>query len=250
MGDFYFMSLPHLNRTYKNDALSFLKLLPDESIDLVIVDPAYNSMNKWRGVGTTARMGMGKKGSGSDDRAKFFETIPDSDLPDFVYQLYRVLKNERHCYIFSDWETLKLIYQFAITELVWPARKVSGVWVEPFKPLIWDKVHNGMGYTYRCRHEYILFLWKGKKRRLNNLGIPDVLSFPRVAPSKSKVPTQKPDPLIELLVSQSSQEGEIVLDCFMGSGTTARACRNLGRQWLGCDIEQRHVDYSNELRLL
>jgi site-specific DNA-methyltransferase (adenine-specific) len=235
-----------LDKTYLDNALDFLKKIPSNSIDLILTDPAYNSLNKWLGIGTTARMGMGKEGSGSDDRTKFFETISDDDLPDLIQEFYRVLKPERHCYIFSDWDTLRLLYQFAVYESVFPGRKVSGVWVEPFKPLIWDKMDAGMGYTYRCRHEYIAFLWKGKKRRLNDLGISDVFSFKRVPPSQSFVPTQKPDGLFELLVSQSTQPGELVLDVFMGSGTTARACRKLGRSWLGCDTNEKHVKFANE----
>ncbi len=234
-----------INKTIKKDALSYLAMLPDNSIDLILTDPAYDSLNKWRGVGTTARMGMGKSGSGSDDRSKFFETIPNDDLPDLIQEFYRVLKPERHCYIFSDWETLKILYTVAITEGVFPMQKVSGVSVEPFKPLVWDKVHQGMGYTYRSRYEFIAFLWKGKKRRLNDLGVPDVLQFPRIAANRADVPTQKPDDLFELLISQSTQPGEIVLDVFMGSGTAARAAKTLKRQWLGCDVVKKHVDISN-----
>lgn len=236
-----------LNQTYINNALSFLQNLPDESIDLILTDPAYDSLNKWRGVGTTARMGMGRAGSGSDDRNKFFETISNDDLPDLIQEFYRVLKSERHCYICSDWETLKLLHQFAITEGVFPCQKVSGVWVEPFKPLVWDKVDAGMGYTYRATYEFVVFLWKGKKRRLNDLGIPDVLRFKRVSPNKAIVPTQKPDEMFELLITQSTQPGELVLDVFMGSGTTARACQKLGRRWLGCDTSPKHVEFANQI---
>ena len=238
--------LPEINITYKNNALAFLNSLPDDSVDLILTDPAYDSLNKWLGIGTTARMGMGRSGSGSDDRSKFFETISDEDLPDLIQEIYRVLKPERHCYIFCDWPTLLLVHRYAIVEGVFPTVKVNGVLTEPLKPLVWNKVAIGMGYTYRSQYEFVAFLWKGKKRKLNDLSVSDVLPFKRVPPSKASVPTQKPDELFELLVRQSTRDGELVVDPFMGSGTTARACSKLNRDWLGCDIDKRHVGFSND----
>jgi len=296
-----------LNRTYVSDWLTFTRQLPDESIDLYLSDPAYDSLNRWAGVGTTARMGRGKAGSGSDNPAKLFPTIRDEDLPLLLAEVYRVLKPERHAYIMCDFPTMRQLWQQAIetgpfgsylcsgvttpcgkplvwagaaneddvfellldTAATWAANlrqaqetgsdrelamrlfdELAAVWggIRPASPLIWDKVAAGMGYSYRSSHEYILFLWKGKKRRLNDLGVPDVLRQQRVAPNRAVVPTQKPDALFETLVRQSTQPGELVLDNFMGSGTTARACAKLGRRWLGCDLNPAHVALANAIQ--
>lgn len=287
------------------DCLDELKKIPSESIDLVLTDPAYESMMKWAGIGTTARMGMGKKGSGSDDlNGKWFDIFPNENLPDLVQEIHRVLKPERHAYIMSDWETLKLLHNFAINERVFLPQKVQTVEVEPFKPLIivtdededepfslispreaiadillkfwkncnecymgdwnyeetsmywadwflehlynlsfnqghdvliWDKVLAGTGYTYRTVHEYILFLWKGRKRKLNNLGIPDVLRYPKPWGNERIFPTQKSLALMETLIGQSTQEGEIVLDMFLGSGTTGLAAVRTNRNFIGIE---------------
>lgn len=167
--------------------------IPDESVDLIITDPPYESLRKWDGIGTTARMGLGRKDSKSYDPDKFFPTIPNEDLPELIYQLYRVLKNNCHCYIFCDYETLKLLCTYTTA----PYFTQEGLFSNE-KPLVWDKVNMGMGYHYRCQYEFILMLDKGKNRRLNGLGVGDVLSFSRVA--KGLVPTQKPLALCELLI--------------------------------------------------
>ena len=228
------------------DAFEFLESLPDESIDLVLTDPPYESMMRWAGKGTTARMGMGAKGTGSDNLAeKFFKTIPNSSLPELFRQFYRVLKPGHHCYVFCDWRTMFVIWRDVVEAGIFPSRKRYGVVMEPFKPLVWDKIAPGLGYSYRARYEIILFLWKwGKvgRRRLADLGVPDVLGFKRVHPGQAIVPTQKPDGLFELLIRQSTEEKEIVLDPFMGSGTTARAAVRAGRQFVGCDISEKAVE--------
>jgi site-specific DNA-methyltransferase (adenine-specific) len=94
-----------------------------------------------------------------------------------------------------------------------------------------------MGYHYRARYEFILFFEKGK-RRLNDLGIADVISVPRV---HRGYPAEKPFEVAEILISQSSQPGEIVADPFMGSGSVGVAAGRLGRRFLGNDLNQEAV---------
>ena len=101
-----------------------------------------------------------------------------------------------------------------------------------WKPLVWDKKKIGMGYHYRARYEFILFFEKGK-RKLANLGTPDVLEAPRVFRG---YPTEKPVPLIETLITQSSTPGESVCDPFMGSGSTGVAALRHGRFFRGNDV--------------
>jgi site-specific DNA-methyltransferase (adenine-specific) len=107
-----------------------------------------------------------------------------------------------------------------------------------WKPLIFDKEIIGQGYHYRARYEMILFFEKGK-RKLNDLSIPDILSEKRVL---NGYPTEKPVKLLETLIKQSSNEGNIVLDPFMGSGSTAEACLNTNRDFIGCDISEKSYE--------
>ncbi len=96
----------------------------------------------------------------------------------------------------------------------------------------------GMGYHYRARYECILFFEKGK-RKLNNLGIADVLEAKRI---HGGYPAEKPPVISETLVSQSTQPGDVVVDPFMGSGSVGVAAAGIGRRFLGNDLCAEAVD--------
>src|SRR5690606_3268514 len=109
-----------------------------------------------------------------------------------------------------------------------------------WKPLVWDKQRIGMGYHYRARYEFILFFEKGK-RKLNNLGVPDIIAHPRI---HKGYPTEKPVEVSEVLIRQSSEEGQLVLDPFMGSGSTGVAAVRNGRSFLGNDLSPEALSLS------
>jgi site-specific DNA-methyltransferase (adenine-specific) len=102
-----------------------------------------------------------------------------------------------------------------------------------------------MGYHYRARYECILFFEKGK-RKLNDLGIADVIAFPRI---RNGYPAEKPPQVSEVLIGQSTQPGELVIDPFMGSGSAGVAAVGLGRNFLGNDLCDEAVDITRR-RLL
>ena len=89
-----------------------------------------------------------------------------------------------------------------------------------------------MGYHYRGRYEMVLFFEKGK-RRLNDLGIADVIDVPRV---RNGYPAEKPVAVAEILVGQSTEPGDLVVDPFMGSASTGVAALKLSRRFAGNDI--------------
>ena len=198
------------------DAVDWLRSLPDACADLIVTDPPYESLEKHRAIGTTTRLKHSKASSND-----WFRIFPNSRFGELLCELHRVLKRNRHCYIFSDQETM-----FAIKPIA------EEVGFRFWKPIVWDKVTIGMGYHYRARYEFVLFFEKGK-RRLNDLAIPDVLAFKRV---RNGYPAQKPLELIQTLILQSSEPGELVLDPFFGSGTTILASRRVGRLAWGTDI--------------
>ena len=233
---------------YHADYRDILPSIPDKSIDLVLTDPPYESMRRWEGIGTTARMGMGKKGTEAATPDKFFETIPNKALMEATVRFGELLKDERHCYVMCDEFTLPSFYilmRLGFNCCDSAGNACQNDYPPPFdhlKTLVWDKITSGMGYHYRCRYEVILMFDKGKNRRLNDLSIPDVLCFKRVEGIEQKVPTQKPVPLFECLMRQSTNPGEIVLDPFLGSGVTAVAAKRLGRKCIGVEIEERYVE--------
>ena len=95
----------------------------------------------------------------------------------------------------------------------------------------------GMGYHYRGQHELILFCEKGR-RPLNDLGVPDIIRCPRITKA---YPTEKPSKVSEILVLQSSDQGEVVVDPFCGSGSVGDAATSNGRRFLGGDISAKAV---------
>jgi len=201
---------------FRHDAVDWLSTLADASVDLIITDPPYESLEKHRKIGTTTRL---KVSDGSSNQ--WFEIFPNERFEELLTEIYRVLKKNSHFYLFCDQETM-----FYVKPL---AEKVG---FKFWKPIVWNKLAIGMGYHYRAKYEFILFFEKGK-RKLNDLGIPDILECKRV---HRGYPTEKPVPLIETLIKQSSSEGDIVIDPFFGSGSTLVAAKNLGRVAIGCDV--------------
>lgn len=208
------------------DAVHWLGSQESSSIDLLITDPAYESLEKHRAVGTTTRLKHSK--SSSND---WFLIFPNSRFDSLFQECFRVLKKNSHLYLFCDQETMFVAK---------PAGERAGF--KFWKPLVWDKKSIGMGYHYRSRYEFILFFEKGK-RRLANLGVPDVLEANRI---RSGYPTEKPVSVVTTLIKQSSAPNEIVCDPFLGSGTTLIAAVQEGRQFRGCDISPSAIDHSRE----
>ena len=219
------MSIP-LFELSAQDAVNWLREQPAESVDLVITDPAYESLEKHRAVGTTTRLKHSK--SSSND---WFKVFPNSRFAELFAEVFRVLRRDTHFYLFCDSETMFVAK---------PEAERAGF--RFWKPLVWDKRTIGMGYHYRARYEFILFFEKGK-RRLNDLGIADVISIPRI---HRGYPAEKPAAVSEILVGQSSQPGEVVADPFMGSGSVGVAAARLGRRFLGTDLNPEAVRLSAE----
>src|SRR6187399_3623289 len=203
------------------DAVSWLRGLPAASVDLLVTDPAYESLEKHRAVGTTTRLKHSK--SSSND---WFKIFPNARFGELFRETFRVLRRNTHFYLLCDAETMFVAK---------PVAEEAGF--KFWKPLVWDKRTIGMGYHYRARYEFILFFEKGK-RRLNDLGIPDVLSVPRV---HGGYPAEKPVRVSEILIGQSSQPGDTVADPFMGSGSVGVAALRTGRRFLGNDLNPEAV---------
>jgi site-specific DNA-methyltransferase (adenine-specific) len=193
-----------LVRLVQADARDLLATLPDESVDLLATDPPYVS----------------EFASGPDgDR---FPQLPDDAWPEVFCELYRVLAQTSHAYVFADRRT-RPIFEAAARQ--------AGFRIH--HALIWDKGSIGPGHgVWRPQHEYILFCSKGS-RPGNSKSRGDVLYAPRVARG---YPTEKPVRILRQLISQSSLPGELVLDPFCGSGNVGKAAQALGRRALLCDV--------------
>ncbi len=107
--------------------------------------------------------------------------------------------------------------------------------------IVWDKKSIGLGNAnYRPQHEFIFYCkggaWYGDKAQS------DVWSMSRGATGKYVHPTQKPVELVERAVGNSSKAGDIVVDCFGGSGSTLIACEKTGRHARLMELDPKYVD--------
>lgn len=225
---------------HQADAVEWLCSLASESVDLIITDPAYESLEKHRAKGTTTRLKHSKASSND-----WFPIFPNSRFPELFEQFYRVLRPDSHLYVQCDEETANICK---------PIGRAAGF--RFWKSLIWDKMRIGMGYHYRNQTERVLFFEKGK-RKLNDLGVSDLLPFPRI---QNGFPTEKPVELYELLIRQSTgrrkseqdepgslrpgDERPLVIDPFLGSGACGAAAFRLGRHFGGCDVADAAVEHA------
>ena len=214
------------------EAVEFMKTLEDESVDLIVTDPPYK---------TTARGNTGSTGgmllSKLSMQGKIFKHNDIKPI-EYIPEFYRLLKDGSHCYIMTNHVNLQEMLNTA-TECGFHFTK----------SLIWNKGNKIMGHYYMSQFEYILFFRKGKGKRINKCGTADILSIPnkkmKGKDGKNLHDTEKPVDLMKILIENSSQENELVLDPFMGIGSTGIACKELNRDFIGVELDEKYYDIAN-----
>ncbi len=219
------------------DALEELQRLESESIDLVVADPPYN---------------LGKDYGNNHDSREFDEYMEFSRI--WLKQVHRILRPHGTIYVFMGFRFISYLYSILDREL--------GMFFNNW--IVWHYTQ-GVGKTrgFSPRHDDILMFTKSKKFifNLNAIRVPqkyyrernnmrganpgDVWQFSHVHycnENRQKHPTQKPEGLIERMVLASSEEGSLVLDPFVGSGTTLRVCQQLNRTGYGIEINPEYVE--------
>lgn len=207
------------NKIINADCMDILKQFPDKCIDLVLTDPPYgmNYQSSWR-------------------TDKYNKIDGDNDLkwlPAFCEELKRVSKENSIWYIFCSWHKVDVFKQ-AIEKV----KNIKNI-------LIWNKNNFGSGdllCDFAPKYEMIIFCNDNKK--LNGKRIPNVLNFAKT--DNSLHPTQKPVDLFDCLIDKATQENDLVLDCFSGSGTTAIACHRLKRRFICIEKDVEYYKKSVE----
>jgi DNA modification methylase len=220
-----------LNQVYQRDCIDGLRLIPDESIDLVVADPPY---------GIDFNSNFRKKSELKTTSGIFNDGKDNNDfLAEVLTEIYRVLKPNSHVYWFTRWDRIHL--QQPLIEQHFKLKN----------SLVWMKNNWSMGDltgAYAGQYESILFAQKGR-RALNEVDgkrrHTDILQFDRISPNKLRHSHEKPEDLIEFLIRKSSDEGEIVLDPFCGSGTTAVCARKLNRNFVTFELEPDFITIAN-----
>lgn len=217
-----------------SDGIKLLESFKEGSVDLIVSDPPYK---------TTARGSAGTSGGMMQEEiCKKGQMFKFNDLKpkDYAPQMFKCLKDGGHCYIMTNHVNLKeMLIQF------------EDAGFHFIKSLIWDKGNKIMGRFYMSQFEYILFFRKGEGIQINNCGTADILRVPNKKPKDSKGKnlhiTSKPIELMEILISNSSKEGELVVDPFAGIFSTAIACKNLNRKFRGCEIDKHYYSIGVDL---
>jgi site-specific DNA-methyltransferase (adenine-specific) len=211
---------------HQQDAVDWLHMQPNQSINLIVTDPAYASLEKHRAKGTTTRL----KNSDASSNA-WFQIFPNDRYLDFFIEAYRTLENNSHMYVMCDQETGMIIK---------PIAEQAGF--KFWKFITWNKLAIGMGYHYRNQTEWVMFIEKGH-RNLNDLSMSDVLEHKRI---RNGYPTEKPITLYSDLIQQSTEKGDVVADPFFGSGNGLIAASQLKRNAIGTDISPLAISHLNK----
>lgn len=106
--------------------------------------------------------------------------------------------------------------------------------------LVWDKTSATPNRWYMKNCEFTLFLFTGAANPINDCGSKQLICVPNVLSGQHE--TEKPVSLMEHYITNSTNAGEVVLDPFMGGGTTGVACVKLGRKFVGIEIVERHFE--------
>jgi len=213
---------------YHGDCREILPQLEAESVDLVLTDPPYSSGAR-RDAERQVRGAMLR--TFEDENWFSHDTMTSWGFSWFIRSIFsemkRILLSGCHIYVFSDWRQTPNVYGLL---------ESCGFRVNHC--LVWDKGHFGMGTYWRNQHENIIFASAGMPNTMINRGMGSILCCPRVPREQRSHPTEKPVKLLSSIIS--AVPGTLILDPFMGSGTTVVAAQSLGRKAIGIEIEERY----------
>lgn len=218
------------NKIYNMDCLDGMRLMKEQGIkaDCIITDPPY--------------LIEYKTGRRKDKEHKFCRAIENDNNPqlikDLIPLLYDVMKDDAPLYMFCGSDYIDFFLQEVKKHFT-----VKNV-------IVWDKGNHTAGdleAQYGKRYEFIIYANKG--RALFNKDAPrlaDIWRVPRVTGNEQEHQNQKPVDLIAKMINIHTKENDLILDCFMGSGTTAIACHKLKRRYIGFEIDKEYYTLASE----
>ncbi len=216
-----------INQVVWGDCFDFIKLIPDKSLDLLLTDPPYNyQMN---GGGS-----LGKKYNGYKERV--------NNLGNFnAIKFLKLIKPKLKIFNAYVWCGKELL----IDIVLW-AKQQKLNW----NILVWYKPNPMPAYnnTYLPDLEFCVFMRESGALFNNGLGYEvykKMFIYP-IGNTKFKHPTVKPLWIISRAIRISSNENDLIFDPFLGSGTTARACKDLKRNFIGCEISEEYCEIAEQ----
>lgn len=206
------------NRIYQMDCLDGIKGIPTGSTKLIVSDPPYF-------------LGMTHNGQ----RGSFVDLAICKPFYKELFNEYkRILRPDGEVYFFSDWRGYAFYYP--LFDAILGCRNL----------IVWDKVA-GPGSFYSFQHEFILFhcVDNGTTKKGGNVWRSKGFSAGAKTTNGEKVhTTQKTLEIIEKIVVENSKEGDLIVDTFGGSGTTAVVCRKSNRDYIVFELDEDNFDIS------
>lgn len=206
-----------------SDARVALRDMADQSVDLVVTDPPYRTISG----GNTQGKHQRPSGMLTNNDGRIFRHN-DITFDEWLPDVFRVLRDPGHCYVMTNLLNLWDLHRVAVS---------CGFLAHNL--LVWKKNTPTPNRWYMKNAEYILFLRRGKARGIVHPGSMTVHDVPGVRGDRSH-PTEKPVDLMRLYIENSSNPGDIVLDPFMGSGSTGVAAHTTGRRFIGIESDREY----------
>lgn len=215
-----------LNTVYNDDCMVGMTNIPDESVDLIVTDPPYLVKYKtgWR----------------KDKSHKFTNEILNDDnenlVRNYISECHRIMKEDTAMYMFCS--SSKVDFFKRELEKFFTIRNM----------IIWVKNNHTAGdlvSSFGRKYEIVFLVNKGRSK-FNGKRVSDVWEFKRVVGKKQLHQNQKPLEMIEQCIEKHSTVGDVVFDGFMGSGTTAVACVNTGRNFIGFELDKDYYEIAQK----
>jgi len=249
-------STPEWNQVHQGDCLDLLPLVPDESAQLIIADPPYFNVleESWDRQWARSRQYLDWCALWIDQCMRILKT-------DGLFYFFGQLGKREHTFLHLMSETC-LRHRFH-DQIIWDRVVGYNERRDSFTPccemiLVLKKSDSPKFFKEAVREPYDektiqTYLkdprYKDKEKRLAYLkegkfatNLWRIPSLKGHSKEKCGHPSQKPEKLIERIILSSSAPGDSVLDPFVGSGTTAKVAQNLGRQWMGFEIDAAYVE--------
>ena len=242
-----------INKIINGDSLKELKKIPNESFDLIFADPPYNLQLKKELIRPDA-----SKVDAVNDQWDKFENFKSYDefTTKWLFECKRILKKDGTIWVIGSYHNI-----FRVGSKI----QDLGFWI--LNDVIWNKnnpMPNFKGTRFTNAHETIIWAAKSEKSKYtfnyqslkclnDDLQMRSTWNLPicngneRLKNNGKKVhSTQKPESLLHRIILASSNKNDLVLDPFLGSGTTAVVSKKLGRNYLGIEKEKKYFEAASK----
>ena len=208
-------------KLYQGDCLEVMDGIKDKSVDLIVTDPPYLMDYQ-----SNRRKKEDKFDKIKNDKGNYML------IQDYLEECHRIMKDNTAIYCFCSWHNIDFFKREFEKHF-----KLKNI-------IVWNKNNHGTGDlkgSYAPKHEFILFGHKGRTL-LREKRIADVIDCPKISSNKLTHPTEKPQELLEIFIKQSSVEGSIIFDGFMGTGSCGIAAKKSTRNFIGIELDEKYFN--------